>query len=44
MGFNSAFKGLKALNKNHHIPILGIKLIKHLLIKRLGHAAGGTVG
>jgi hypothetical protein len=26
---------LQALNKNHHIVILGIKLIKTLLIKRL---------
>jgi hypothetical protein len=26
---------LQALNKNHHIAILGIKLIKPLLIKRL---------
>jgi CO/xanthine dehydrogenase FAD-binding subunit len=26
---------LQALNKNHHIAILGVKLIKHLLARRL---------
>ena len=43
MGFSSAFKGLseggaailQALNRNHHMAILGIKFIKPLLTKRL---------